>query len=121
MINTLKKTYNLMKRLLILFLSVFSLSVVAQQKKVAVYVTGNDPINDIVSSRLMDGIAKSGKYRAVERTAAFLNELSKEQNYQSTGAVDDNEISRLGKQFGKGRKIQCMCLVLLWVHIHFLL
>lgn len=90
----------MMKQLLILLLSVFSLTISAQQKKVAVYVTGNDPINDIVSSRLMDGIAKSGKYRAVERTAAFLNELSKEQNYQSTGAVDDNEISRLGKQFG---------------------
>ena len=89
-----------MKRLLILLLSAISLTAVAQQKKVAVYVTGDDPINDIVSSRLMDGIAKSGKYRAVERTAAFLNELSKEQNYQSTGAVDDNEISRLGKQFG---------------------
>lgn len=89
-----------MKKLLILLLSVISLTVFAQQKKVAVYVTGNDPINDIVSSRLMDGIAKSGKYRAIERTAAFLNELSKEQNYQSTGAVDDNEISRLGKQFG---------------------
>ena len=89
-----------MKKLLILLLSAISLTVYAQQKKVAVYVTGNDPINDIVSSRLMDGIAKSGKYRAVERTVAFLNELSKEQNYQSTGAVDDNEISRLGKQFG---------------------
>ena len=89
-----------MKRLLILLLSVFSLSVVAQQKKVAVYVTGNDPINDIIGSRLVDGIAKSGKYIAIERTASFLSELSKEQSYQQTGVVDDNEISRLGKQFG---------------------
>ena len=89
-----------MKRLLILLLSVFSLTISAQQKKVAVYVTGNDPINDIVGSRLVDGIAKSGKYIAIERTASFLSELSKEQNYQSTGAVDDSEISRLGKQFG---------------------
>lgn len=89
-----------MKRLLILLLSVFSLAIFAQQKKVAVYVTGNDPINDIVGSRLVDGIAKSGKYIAIERTASFLSELSKEQNYQSTGAVDDSEISRLGKQFG---------------------
>ena len=89
-----------MKRLLILLLSALSLTTFAQQKKVAVYVTGNDPINDIVASRLVDGIAKSGKYIAIERTASFLSELSKEQNYQSTGAVDDNEISRLGKQFG---------------------
>lgn len=89
-----------MKKLLILLLSVFSLTISAQQKKVAVYVTGNDPINDIIGSRLVDGIAKSGKYIAIERTASFLNELSKEQNYQTTGAVDDSEISRLGKQFG---------------------
>ena len=90
----------MMKKLLILLLSAFSLTVYAQQKKVAVYVTGNDPINDIIGSRLVDGIAKSGKYIAIERTASFLSELSKEQTYQSTGAVDDNEISRLGKQFG---------------------
>ena len=89
-----------MKRLLILLLSVFSLTISAQQKKVAVYVTGNDSINDILGSRLVDGIAKSGKYIAIERTASFLSELSKEQNYQTTGAVDDSEISRLGKQFG---------------------
>ena len=89
-----------MKKLLILLLSALSLTAFAQQKKVAVYVTGNDPINDIVASRLVDGIAKSGKYIAIERTASFLSELSKEQSYQQTGAVDDNEISRLGKQFG---------------------
>ncbi|MBO5849810.1 MAG: hypothetical protein J6Q47_00825 [Paludibacteraceae bacterium] len=89
-----------MKRLLILLLSVFSLTIFAQQKKVAVYVAGNDPLNDIIGSRLVDGIAKSGKYIAIERTASFLSELSKEQSYQQTGVVDDNEISRLGKQFG---------------------
>lgn len=89
-----------MKKLLILLLSALSLTAFAQQKKVAVYVTGDDPVNDIVGSRLVDGIAKSGKYIAIERTASFLSELSKEQNYQTTGAVDDSEISRLGKQFG---------------------
>lgn len=89
-----------MKKLLILLLSALPLTTFAQQKKVAVYVTGNDPINDIIGSRLVDGIAKSGKYIAIERTASFLSELSKEQFYQQTGAVDDNEISRLGKQFG---------------------
>ena len=89
-----------MRNLCFIVLSALSLTVYAQQKKVAVYVTGNDPINDIVSSRLVDGIARSGKYIAIERTASFLNELSKEQNYQTTGAVDESEISRLGKQFG---------------------
>lgn len=89
-----------MKNLLILLLSVFPLTTFAQQKKVAVYVTGDDPINSIMGDHLVDGIAHDGKYIAVERTASFLNELVKEQSYQQTGAVDDNEISRLGKQFG---------------------
>ena len=89
-----------MKKLLIILLSALSLTAFAQQKKVAVYVTGNDPINSIMSDHLMDGIAHNGKYVTVERTASFLNELSKEQSYQRTGAVDDNDISRLGKQFG---------------------
>ena len=89
-----------MKKLLILLLSAISLTVYAQQKKVAVYVTGDDPINSIMGDHLVDGIAHDGKYIAVERTASFLNELVREQSYQQTGAVDDNEISRLGKQFG---------------------
>ena len=89
-----------MKKLLILLLSALSLTAFAQQKKVAVYVTGDDPINSIMGDHLVDGIAHNGKYIAVERTASFLNELVKEQSYQQTGAVDDNEISRLGKQFG---------------------
>ena len=89
-----------MKKLLILLLSVLSMMAYAQQKKVAVYVTGNDPINSIMGDHLVDGIAHDGKYIAVERTASFLNELVKEQSYQQTGAVDDSELSRLGKQFG---------------------
>ena len=89
-----------MKKLLIILLSAISLTVYAQQKKVAVYVTGDDPINGIMGDHLVDAIAHSGKYIAVERTASFLAELGKEQNYQRTGSVDDSEISRLGIQFG---------------------
>ena len=88
-----------MNRTLLLFLIILHIPIFAQQK-VAIYVTGNDAINSIVGSRLADGIAKSGKYIAIERSASFLNELSKEQHYQQTGAVDDSEISRIGKQFG---------------------
>ena len=89
-----------MKNLLIFLLPALSLTAFTQQKKVAVYVTGDDPMNSIMGDHLVDGIAHDGKYIAVERTASFLNELVKEQSYQQTGAVDDSEISRLGKQFG---------------------
>lgn len=95
-----------MKKLLIILLSALSLTAFAQQKKVAVYVTGEDAgINKVLGSKLVSAIARSEEYTAIERTESFLAELSKEQNYQRTGAVDDNELSRLGKQFG----VQYIC------------
>ena len=89
-----------MKKLFILLLSTISLTAFAQQK-VAVYVTGKESgINKVLGDQLVAAFTKSGKYVAIERTASFLAELGKEQNYQRTGAVDDHELSRLGKQFG---------------------
>ena len=94
-----------MKKLLVIFLSMFSL-IALSQKKVAIYVMGeNAGVNKVFGSKLVSAIARSEKYTAIERTSAFLAELSKEQNYQRTGAVDDDEISRLGKQFG----VQYVC------------
>lgn len=90
-----------MKKLLTLCLLAVSLCAVAQQKKVAVYVTGNpDGKKRILADKLVEGITYSNKFMAIERTSSFLAELKKEQNYQGEGDVDDNEISRLGKQFG---------------------
>lgn len=95
-----------MKKLLIILLSALSLTVVAQQKKVAVYVTGEQSgVSKVLGDKLVEAFANNGKYIAVERTASFLSELGKEQGYQRTGAVSDNEISRLGKQFG----VQYVC------------
>ena len=95
-----------MKKLFILFLSTLSLTAVAQQKKVAVYVTGDEVgVNKVLGSKLVSAIARSNEFSAIERTESFLAELSKEQNYQRTGAVDDSELSRLGKQFG----VQYIC------------
>ena len=89
-----------MKKLFIILLSVLSLTAFAQQK-VAVYVTGQESgIKKVLGDQLVAAFAKSGKYMAIERTASFLAEMKREQNYQATGVVDDNELSRLGKQFG---------------------
>ena len=96
-----------MKRFLFLAALLLPLFLVAQnQKKVAVYVMGEDEgINKVLGSKLVSAIAQSKEYTAIERTAAFLAELNKEQKYQRTGAVDDSELSRLGKQFG----VQYVC------------
>ena len=96
-----------MKKLIIFLVSMLSLMIHASPpKKVAVYVIGeNEGINTVLGSKLVAAIARSEEYSAIERTAAFLSELNKEQTYQRTGAVDDNELSRLGKQFG----VQYVC------------
>lgn len=99
-----------MKAKIISFIMLFvvSLPVFAQQKKVAVYVTGEQSgVKKILADKLVEGITYSKKYKAIERTANFLAELKKEQKYQRTGEVDDNDISRLGKQFG----VQYVCAV----------
>ncbi len=75
------------------------------QKKVAVYVTSDAPSVDnatqqIIGGELVAAIVKHGQFRAVERTADFLKQISKEQDYQHSGTVDDQQISALGKQFG---------------------
>ena len=96
----------MIRYLIIIVLAALSLTAMAQQKKVAVYVAGEqNDISQALANQLVEAFAKSGKYIAIERTGSFLAELSKEQNYQRTGAVDDNELSRLGKQFG----VQWVC------------
>ena len=85
---------------LILF-AACAIAISAQQKKVAVYVTGQESgVNKVLGDQLVSAFSQSGDYIAIERTSAFLQELGKEQKYQRTGAVDDSDISRLGKQFG---------------------
>lgn len=96
-----------MKKLLTILLSVLSMTVVAQKPKVAIYMTGDDALNEIVGNRLWENLFNEKKYSLVERSASFLSALGQEQSYQRTGEVDDQQISKLGKQFG----IQYICVV----------
>jgi hypothetical protein len=77
--------------------------------KVAVYITGEDTTNlkGFAGDYLTDAIVRSGKYTAVERTYDFLKELDSEHEYQRTGSVDDEQISKLGRQFG----VSLVCVV----------
>ena len=98
-----------MKKLLtIITLAICSMTMMAEKQNVAVYVTGPQPsINKILGDQFVKSFVQSGNYKAIERTASFLIELSKEQSYQEGGAVDNNQITRLGKQFGA----QLVCVV----------
>jgi uncharacterized protein (TIGR02145 family) len=70
--------------------------------KVAVYVAGGKNANEYraLSAIMLEAFVKSGKYAAIERADAFTAEIDREQTKQRSGAVDDAQISQLGKQSG---------------------
>jgi hypothetical protein len=78
------------------------------REKIAVYVTGSVGNNEkkALGTKILIELTNSGRYRAVERSDDFVRELDREQSKQMSGAVDDNEITRIGKQFG----VQVICI-----------
>jgi hypothetical protein len=70
--------------------------------KIAVYVTGSVHENEkqALGTRILVSLINSGHYMGIERSNSFLEEISKEQIKQRSGAIDDSQISQLGKQFG---------------------
>ena len=92
-----------MKRFAILVIALFSAAVFAQDlPKIAVYVTGDVSDNErkALGTKMLASLINSGRYKGIERSNSFLAELEKEQTKQHSGAVDDNQISELGRQFG---------------------
>ena len=93
-----------MKKIIFLLLAILCASSTFGQSKqrVAIYVTGDadNGTKKVIGSKLVSAITKDDGYVAVERTADFLAALGKEQNYQASGSVADNQIVALGRQFG---------------------
>jgi len=70
--------------------------------KIAVYLTGDiqEGKKKVISSKLVTGITESSNYIAIERTSEFMNLLNREIEHELSGAVSDEEIAQIGKQFG---------------------
>ena len=95
-----------MRKVFLLALLAFGVTMFVQaqqvKEKVAVYVSGDVSSNykKIISSKAVSRISRSDNYVAVERTEAFLDVLTKEQDYQLSGEVRDDQIAALGVRFG---------------------
>ncbi len=96
-----------MKKLLIIALFAICATMTAEaqmpsKNKVAVYVTGkmDEVYRNIISSKAIAYISRSEKYVALERGEAFLNAMMKEQDYQLSGEVSDDQIAEIGARFG---------------------
>ena len=91
------------KKIAFIIIMLFSIAAFASDlPKIAVYVTGSVPEGEknALGTRMLASLVNSGRYMGIERTGAFLAEIMREQQTQRSGAVDDNQISQLGKQFG---------------------
>lgn len=88
--------------LLFVALSVHAETTENEQKKLAVYVTGesSDQIKSVSQNKISTNLIKSGQYQLIERSSDFLKALNQEQEYQLSGSVDDSQITDIGKQFG---------------------
>ncbi len=99
----MKRTTTAILMLLIFAASVFSQNTDASAKvKIAVYVTGSAGENEkkALGTKILIELVNSGRYRAVERSDDFVKELNREQSKQMSGAVDNSQITKIGKQFG---------------------
>ena len=92
-----------MKRLFVIFCLIIPF-VLSAQTKVAVYVTATETVpkatKKVIGSEVVAAFVATKEYNAIERTTEFLNEITKEQDYQRAGNVDDGQICELGRQFG---------------------
>jgi len=91
------------KKTLIIILTLFATAAMAQDlPKIAVYVTGDVNNNEkkALGTRMLATLVNSGRYKGIERSNSFLAEIEKEQLRQRSGAIDDSQISELGRQFG---------------------
>jgi len=95
------------KRLKILLITLLLCSAVsAQQKlKVVVAAAGAEPASKpntlkVLETKVQEAFVNDGRFTAVTRDQAVLNQIDKEHIYQRGGAVDDKQIIALGKQYG---------------------
>lgn len=74
----------------------------AELPRIAVYVASGGDVAEhrAFSTMMLEAFVNSGRYTAVERADAFIQQIDNEQARQRSGAVDDAQISRLGRQSG---------------------
>jgi hypothetical protein len=94
----------MMRKTVILLVTMLCATIFAQEElpKIAVYVTGNvtEDEKSALGTRILAALVNSGRYVGIERSDAFLAEIEREHTKQRSGAIDDGQISELGRQFG---------------------
>jgi hypothetical protein len=96
------------KSLFLLLLLACCIAFAQDKPKIAVYVASSDlkeSEKKVLTTKILTPFVQSGKYRAIERSDAFLSGIARERDKQRDGSVDDSQISRLGREAG----VQFVC------------
>ncbi|GHV17131.1 hypothetical protein AGMMS49938_17750 [Fibrobacterales bacterium] len=99
-----------MKKFILILLALCAFAMAQGKQTVAIVIVGDEPkkgTHKQLASYITQGIIQSGDYKAVDRTDAALKSLKKAHGYQRGGAVSDDQIKKLGAQFGE----QLLCLI----------
>jgi len=92
-----------MKRLTLFFIMLFTAAALAYNPpQIAVYVTGDlhDKDKRVFGARLLTAIANTGHYTGIERPGEFFAEAERKRTAEQGGAINDAQISELGRHFG---------------------
>jgi curli biogenesis system outer membrane secretion channel CsgG len=75
--------------------------------KVAAYITAGNSANEDrhLSTIMLTMLNQQGLFRTIERGDAFLAQVAREHTKQQDGSVDNNQVRRIGRQFG----VQYIC------------
>jgi len=95
----------MMKKLslsLVMIFMFFSVAFAQDLPKIAVYVTGDMPDNSkrVFGPELLASLVNSGRYSGIERPGAFFTEAERKRTTEYGGAINDKQLSELGKESG---------------------
>jgi len=71
--------------------------------KIGIYMSGSNqtsPQSNFVAGALTDALSASSKFTVTERTQEFLGMIAKENIYQRSGAVNNEQIAQIGQKSG---------------------
>jgi len=95
--------------ILLLTLLLCAVAFATPKKNVAIYMAGKESIkgsHKVLGTELAKVLTKSSAYTAVDRSEAGRKIVAQEHIFQRSGAVEKNQIKKLGKQLG----VQIVCI-----------
>jgi len=75
-----------------------------EKRRIAVYLTASQKVDSdvkrLINNQIITALTRTGRYEMIERNEAFVKQIDKERTTQLSGRVSDDQITKLGKEYG---------------------